>query len=111
MILEMAVGRGRVGRHGVCRRGVRTQQASPCKDEQRSQRAPGRLNRARRDLTHLVKTIEHENARDSDDGNECGERSTAVSRMIVRPFTPTLSADVTVEGRVEPDMACRHFRE
>ena len=55
MILETAVGRARVGRHGVDWVGVRTLQADACKDEQRPQAAPGRLNRVRSALTPAVR--------------------------------------------------------
>ncbi|MGH8805328.1 MAG: hypothetical protein ACREXN_11325, partial [Polaromonas sp.] len=53
--LETAVGRARVGRHGVGWVGERRQQADACKDEQRPQTAPGRLNRVRSALTQAVK--------------------------------------------------------
>jgi hypothetical protein len=54
MILETAVGRARVGRHGVGWQGVTTRQAPACKETQRRQRAPGRRHRVRRALTHWV---------------------------------------------------------
>lgn len=53
--LETAVGRARVGRHGVGWQGVTTRQADACKEEQRRQHAPGRLNRVRSALTPGVK--------------------------------------------------------
>ncbi len=55
--LETAVGHARVGRHGVGWEGARTQQARACKDEQRAQRAPGRLNRVWSALTQQVNSV------------------------------------------------------
>jgi hypothetical protein len=55
--LETAVGRARVGRHGVSWEGARTRQADACKDEQRTQRAAGRLNRVCSALTQLVNSF------------------------------------------------------
>ena len=55
MILETTVGRARVGRHGVRWQGVTTTQATACKEDQRSQRAPGRPTRARSALRQAVR--------------------------------------------------------
>ena len=52
--LETAVGRARVGRHGVGWQGGTTLLATASKEEQRGQRAPGRLNRVRSAFTHTV---------------------------------------------------------
>ena len=53
-ILETAVGRARVGRHGVDWEGETTQRATARKEEQRAQRTPGRLNRVRSALTQQM---------------------------------------------------------
>ncbi|GAB3493058.1 hypothetical protein GCM10027399_12450 [Curvibacter fontanus] len=52
--LEAAVGRARVGRHGVGWEGATTQPASARKEEQRAQHAPGRLHRVRSALSQQV---------------------------------------------------------
>jgi hypothetical protein len=44
MILEMAVGRAQMGRHGVGWEGATTHRASARKEEQRTQHAPWRLS-------------------------------------------------------------------
>ena len=53
-IRETAVGRARVGRPGVGWQGVTTLRACARKEEQRRQRAPGRLNRVRSAVTQKV---------------------------------------------------------
>jgi hypothetical protein len=55
--LDSAVERTRVGCHGVGWQGVTRQQAPACNDEQRRQRAPGRLNRVCSAVTHLVSLL------------------------------------------------------
>src|SRR5437879_83995 len=55
IILETAVGRARVGRHGVGWQGETRQRAHARKEDQRSQHAPGRLNRACSALTRKVR--------------------------------------------------------
>jgi len=55
--LETAVGRARVGRHGVGWQGVTTPLVCVSKEEQRRQHAPGRLNRVRSALTHQVSLV------------------------------------------------------
>ena len=52
--LETAVGRARVGRHGVGWQGGTTLLATASKEEQRGQRAPGRFNRVRSAFTQTV---------------------------------------------------------
>ena len=52
--LETAVGRARVGRHGVGWQGETTLLAAASKEEQRGQRTPGRLNRVRSAFTQMV---------------------------------------------------------
>ena len=55
--LETAAGRARVGGHGVGWQDATTLRAPARKEEQRSQRGPGRLNRARSVVTHEVKRV------------------------------------------------------
>jgi len=57
MILDSAVGRARVGRHGVGWQGATTQLAPASKEKQRRQHAPGRLNRVRSAVTQMVKCV------------------------------------------------------
>ena len=52
--LETAVGRARVGRHGVGWQGATTRRTAVRKEEQRRQRAPGRRNRVRSAATQKV---------------------------------------------------------
>ncbi len=62
IILETAVGRARVGRPGVGGQGVTTRLAYASKEEQRRQRAPGRLNRVCSGLTQKVRVFVVKNA-------------------------------------------------
>ena len=55
--LETAAGRARVGRHGVGWQGMTTLRAFARKEEQRRQRATGRLNRACSVVTHKVRWV------------------------------------------------------
>jgi hypothetical protein len=57
IILETAVGRARVGRHGVFWQGATTLRATARKEEQRRQSAPGRLNRVRSVVTQKVNSF------------------------------------------------------
>ena len=54
IILETAVGRARVGRHGVGWQGGTTPLATASKEEQRGQLAPGWFNRVRSVFTQTV---------------------------------------------------------
>ncbi|WP_212742076.1 hypothetical protein, partial [Staphylococcus sp. J] len=80
--LETAVGHARVGRHGVGWEGVRTRQAQACKDEQRAQRAPGRLNRVCSALTQLLNIFLVNDINIQAAPPAKNKRSTAVSRVI-----------------------------
>ena len=57
MILETAVGRARVGRHGVRWQGATTLWAYAHEEKQRGQRAPGRLNRVCSAVTRVVNLL------------------------------------------------------
>lgn len=57
IILETAVGRARVGRHGVFWQGATTLRATARKEEQRRQSAPGRLKRVRSVVTQKVNSF------------------------------------------------------
>jgi hypothetical protein len=57
MILDSAVERARVGCHGVGWQGATRQQAPACNEDQRRQRAPGRLNRVRSALTQKARRV------------------------------------------------------
>jgi len=57
MNLETAVGRARVGCHGVFWQGATTLRATARKEEQRRQSAPGRLNRVGSVVTQKVNSF------------------------------------------------------
>ena len=57
MILETAVGRARVGCHGVRWQGATTLWAIAHKEKQRGQRAPWWLNRVRSAVTPVVNPV------------------------------------------------------